>query len=309
MNTTFHVNAGDNLQAAIDAAQAGDTILLQAGATFSGNFVLPAKSGADYVTIRSSAADAALPGATTRITPSYAALLPKLVSPNSSAALATEPGAHHYRLLALEFLASPLGYYDMLDLGDGSSLQNTLTNVPHDLVVDRVYMHGDPVVGQKRAIGLNSAATTIANCYISEIKAEGQDSQGIGGWNGPGPYAILNNYIEASGENILFGGADPAIPNLVPSNITISGNYVTKQLAWRGSKWEIKNALELKSAAHVVISGNTLENSWVGGQTGALVLFTVRNQDGTAPWSTIADVTLSSNVIRHGASVPERARL
>ena len=300
--TTITVNAGDDLQAAIDRSLPGDTIVLQAGATFTGNFILPAKSGSQFVTIRTSAADAALPGATTRIDPSYAPLLPKLKSPNSLPALATDPGAHHYRLLGLEFQASPLGYYDMLDLGDGSSLQNTLAMVPHDLVVDRVYMHGDPVVGEKRAIGLNSASTAIVNCYISEIKAEGQDSQAIAGWNGPGPYTITNNYLEAAAENILFGGSDPAVPNLVPSNITISGNYITKQLAWRGSKWEIKNALELKSAAHVVISGNTLENSWVNAQMGALVLFTVRDQDGTAPWSTVSDVTFANNVVRHGAS-------
>ena len=48
----FTVAAGGNLQAAIDAAQPGDTILLQAGATFSGNFTLPVKAGSGYVTIR-----------------------------------------------------------------------------------------------------------------------------------------------------------------------------------------------------------------------------------------------------------------
>jgi hypothetical protein len=297
---TVTVHAGDNLQAAIDAAQPGDTLLLDAGATFTGNFLLPAKSGSSFVTIRSAAPDASLPGATSRINPSYSALLPKLVSPNSLPALATEAGAHHYKLVALEFPANPLGYYDMLDLGDGSSLQNTLASVPHDLVLDRLYMHGSPTLGQKRAIGLNSASTTIENCYISEIKAVGQDSQGIAGWNGPGPYAIVNNYIEAAAENILFGGADPSIPNLIPSNITITGNYFTKQVAWRGQHWEVKNSFELKSAAHVTITGNTIENAWADAQAGFIVVLTVRDQDGTAPWSTISDVTFSNNVVRHG---------
>src|SRR5262249_52739363 len=45
------VNAGGDLQAAINNAQPGDTIVLQAGATFTGNFILPAKSGSAYVTI------------------------------------------------------------------------------------------------------------------------------------------------------------------------------------------------------------------------------------------------------------------
>ena len=52
---TLTVNAGGDLQAAINAAQPGDTILLQAGAVFTGNYTLPAKGGSSYITIRSAA--------------------------------------------------------------------------------------------------------------------------------------------------------------------------------------------------------------------------------------------------------------
>jgi hypothetical protein len=41
----------------------------------------------------------------------------------------------------------------------------------------------------------------------------------------------------AAAENVLFGGADPAIPNLVPSDIRILRNTFTKNLAWRGTSW------------------------------------------------------------------------
>ena len=44
--------------------------------------------------------------------------------------------------------------------------------------------------GQKRGIALNAAHVTIRNSYIGEIKAIGQDSQAIAGWNGPGDYVI-----------------------------------------------------------------------------------------------------------------------
>src|SRR5205823_5998140 len=81
------VAAGGDLQGAIDRANPGDTILLEAGATFTGNFVLPVKPGSQMITIRSSAPDAALPNASTRIDPSYAPQLPKLKSPNSQPAL------------------------------------------------------------------------------------------------------------------------------------------------------------------------------------------------------------------------------
>src|SRR5688500_17676120 len=46
------VPAGGDLQAALNEAQPGDEILLAAGATFVGNFVLPFKEGAAFVTVR-----------------------------------------------------------------------------------------------------------------------------------------------------------------------------------------------------------------------------------------------------------------
>jgi hypothetical protein len=66
---TLTVNAGGDLQAALNAAQPGDTILLQAGAVFTGGFKLPVKSGSGVITVRSAAPDSSLPPAGTRITP------------------------------------------------------------------------------------------------------------------------------------------------------------------------------------------------------------------------------------------------
>ena len=299
---TWTVAPGGDLQAAIDKAQPGDTIVLQAGATYTGNFVLPAKGGSAYVTITTSADPSTLPSADARVDPSLAALLPKIKSPNSAPALATAPFAHHYQLLLLEFQANAQGQGDIITLGDGSSSQNTLAVVPHDLIVDRVYVHGDPTFGQKRGIALNSAATTIKNSYVSGIASPWQDAQAIGGWNGPGPFTIANNYLEASTENVMFGGADPHIPNLVPSDIAITRNLMSKPLAWRGQQWQVKNLLELKNAQRVVVDGNVFENNWLAAQVGYAILFTPRNQDGGAPWSVVQQVQFTNNVIRHVAA-------
>jgi hypothetical protein len=298
--STLAVRAGGDLQAALDAAQPGDTILLQAGATFVGNFILRAKGGDDYITIRSSGDG--LPGENVRITPGHAPLLAKLRSPNTMSALATAPGAHHYRLQWLEFLANVQGRGDIITLGDGSSRQNTLDLVPHHLIVDRVYIHGDVTVGQKRGIGLNSASTIIVNSYISEMKAIGQDSQAIAGWNGPGPYVISNNYLEAAGVNIQFGGTDPAIANLVPSDITFTRNHLSKPWSWRGGPWQVKNLLELKNAQRVLVDGNLMENNWPAAQTGYAILLKSVNQDGGCPWCVVQNVMFTNNLVRHVAS-------
>ena len=298
---TITVNAGGNLQSA-HAARPGDTIVLQAGAVFTGDFTLPAKGGADYITIRSSAPDGSLPPAGSRITPSSAPLLAKIRSTSAGPAFRTAAGASYWRFLFLEiFPSSSTSSSNLVEFGSFS--QTTLASVPHHLVMDRCYLHGDPGFGQRRGVALNSAHTEIANSYFSDFKGVNQDTQAVGGSNGPGPFVIDNNYIEAAGENIMFGGSDPKIPYLVPANIAIRRNLVTKPLAWRMQAWSVKNLIELKNAEAVLIEGNIIENNWAAGQSGYAFMFTPRNQEGTAPWSVVRNVTVQNNVIRHVAAV------
>jgi hypothetical protein len=229
--------------------------------------------------------------------------MPTLRSPNGSAALATVPGAHHWRLQWLAFEANAGGAGDIITLGDGSSDQRDAAKVPHHFELDGLIVRGDPVRGQKRGIALNSASTTIRNSDIRDIKAAGQDSQAICGWNGPGPYVIENNYLEAAGENVMFGGADPSIDGLVPSDITFRGNFLSKPLEWRSanSPWTVKNLLELKNARRVLIEGNVLENNWLAAQTGYAIVLTPAN-DGRAPWTVVSEVVMRRNLVRHVAS-------
>jgi len=301
--STLTVNGGGDLQAALDAAQPGDTILLQAGATFTGNFVLPVKNGSGEITLRSLAADAQLPGPGVRMTPNYAALLPKIRSTSNGAALATAPGASHWRLMFLEFYPAPNTITaDLLELGATGSHQNTLAQVPQHFVVDRVYFHGDATNGQRRGIALNSGDTQVINSYFADFKGKNVDTQAICGWNGPGPYLVENNYLEAAGENIMFGGSDPSVPNLVPTGIAIRHNLISRPMSWMTQGWTVKNLVEFKNAQDAVVEGNIIEHHWVGGQQGSAIVITPRNQSNTAPWSVVRNITVQNNVIRHVSS-------
>ena len=296
---TRTVAAGGDLQGAINAAQPGDVIVLASGATYTGNFVLPAKSGDAWITIRAGAGTT-LPAVGQRVTPAHAATMPKLLTPNSMSALATAPGAHHYRIVGVEVGAAPSvsAVMTLLALGAAGSDQASLAQVPHHLVLERMYVHGSATLDVRRCVALNSAMSAIIDSHLSDCHSRTNDSQAIGGWNGPGPFKIVNNYLEGAGENVMFGGGDPSIADLVPSDIEIRRNHVVKPLAWQRETWIIKNLFELKSARRVLIEANVFENCWAAQQNGFAILWKSVNQDGGALWSITSDVTFQYNVVR-----------
>jgi hypothetical protein len=307
----IRVSAGGDLQAALDASRPGEVIELQAGATFVGNFILPRKPGTGWIYIRSSA-HARLPRPGTRVSPSQARLMPRIDSPNRQPAIRTAAAAHHYRLVGIEVTArgatkstGPYSDNNVVYL-ESEGGQTSLSQVPTDIIFDRCYVHGTPAGGVRRGIAMNGARMAVVDSYLSDFHEVGADSQAISGWNGPGPFKVVNNHLEGAGENLMFGGADPSIPDLVPSDIEIRGNHLFKPLSWKighpsyaGRPWSIKNIFELKNARRVLAEGNVLEHNWQHDQNGFAILFTVRNQDGGAPWCAVEDVTFRKNVLRH----------
>jgi hypothetical protein len=289
------VPAGGSLQAALNQVQPGGTIRLEPGASYVGNFSLPAKGGSSYIVITTR--DAVLPAPGVRIDPEYKTGLAIIRSNTTSSALTTATGASYYRIVGVAFESNQHGAGDIIALGRDA--QTTLSQVPHHIEIDRVLIEGDPVLGQKRAISVNATHVVIANSHISDIKAVGQDSQAIAGWNTPGPIEIRNNFLEAAGENIMFGGAHVNIPGAVPSDIVVEDNFLTKNGAWRGTSWTVKNIFELKSARRVAVRRNVMEFNWGGAQSGYAVVLTPRNSSNQNPWVVIEDVELSSNIVRH----------
>ena len=296
------VKPGASLQSAVRSARFGDTIILEAGATYPGPLILPFKAGgtgsdSDYITIRTSNLIGIAPDGE-RIKPElHARFMPKIVSPNEQAAIGTEPHAHHYRFVGVEFSpAEDAKYvYNLISLGEGNYA--SLSEFPHHLIFDRCYIHSTGLNKARRGFALNSAETWIINSQVSGFAGAGDETQAIAGWNGPGPFHIINNYLEGGAEIVMFGGADPSIPNLVPSDIEIRRNYFHRPAQWQG-RATIKGSFELKNARRVVMDGNLIESEIL---VTAFVI-TTRNQDGKAPWSVIEDVELTNNIVRHAST-------
>src|SRR6185369_12369580 len=177
---TLIVPAGGDLQAAINAAQPGDEIVLAAGVTYSGNYVLPVKSGATFITIRSSRCGELPAGV--RVSLAQASLMATLATPNVTPVLSAPVFTHHFRFQCLEFTQGPaVGTwgYNLIQMGEGASYENqkTLDSVPHDFEFDRVIVRArDAQTAVQRGITLNSASTSVTNSYISDIKYPGTEA-------------------------------------------------------------------------------------------------------------------------------------
>ena len=296
----------------------GDTIILTAGMEYDGPFILPNLPNPNglYITIQSSSLSSLPEGK--RVSASDGTNMPRLIAQPLGQALETailgpnDSFTSYYRIIGIEFTFRDvngatddgLTVYTIIRLGQASA--TSAAQQPSKLIFDRCYVHGQPTRGSKNGIELNSRETSITNSYISDIHAIGYESHGIAGWNGPGPFNIINNYVEAAGINIAFGGALPNIYGNISSDILVSRNHLSKPVSWRqpanalGEKWAVKSLFELKSARRVTVNGNLMEYQW--GDTsdayGALNL-TVNGSNDSGVWATIEDVSITNNIIRH----------
>jgi hypothetical protein len=337
---TIEIRAGGDFQGALNKAECGDTIALQAGATFAGVFSFPQKPCEDgnWIIIRTSAPNSSLPHEGQRITPCYAgvASLPgrppfNCTSPRNVMArlifpyktgygpVVFESGANHYRLTGLEITRA-----------EGTSFVSDLITpqanaVVDHIVLDRLWVHGTPHDETTRGVYLAGVTyAAVINSYFTDfhcvaVSGTCTDSQAVGGGGGnnpAGPYKITNNFLEAAGENILFGGG---AATTTPADIEIRHNHLFKPLMWMtgqpgfvggrdGHPFIVKNNFELKNAQRVLYEANVAEYTWGGfTQAGYAIAFTPKNQAGPdgsnlCPDCLVTDVTLRYSTISHAAA-------
>ncbi|MFZ3265300.1 MAG: hypothetical protein WA172_14945 [Terriglobales bacterium] len=326
----IRVKANSDVQEAVESAKCGDTLLLAAGASFEIKD-LPAKKCDDqhYITIRTDTPDSKLPPEGTRISPAWAGVSslpgrPAYAQPAGGAAkqLATlivkkppELG-DHYRFIGLEWVSDPAAHVGVLVTTEGAD----------HIIFDRNWFH--PSAGSEVGKGIllfrGTRFIAIINSYLSGFYCVARsgactDASAIGGGNGQVPISTLkiyNNFLEASGENILFGGAGSEVN---PTDIEIRRNHLFKPLTWKegepgytpagsGNPVIVKNNFELKSGVRVLFEANLLENSWGGfTQPGYSILLTPKSQGNRCPKCMVTDVTIRYNRIRNVGGVFEIA--
>jgi hypothetical protein len=291
---TINVPSGGNLQTALDNAKLGDTIVLQAGATYSGSFKLPNKTtGTGWIYIRSSAYSN-LPPPGTRVSPANAANMATIAATaGDTAAILTAPGAHHIRFVGIELRPVSGNFlYNVIWLGNQDT---TIDGIATHLTFDRCYIHGDPTVGSRRGIFGNAAYVAVVDSYFADFKEPGADTQAFAAVSSPGPFKLVNNYLEAAGENMIFGGGQPTVEAFIPADIEIRDNLVVKPASWLGASWSVKNLLEFKLGIRALVYHNRFENNWAASQQGFAVLLTPRNEFNSFPQAVVKDITIVGN--------------
>ncbi len=293
VNTRTETDYGSDLQAAINAAEPGDTLTLPADATLSCNCVI-GKS----ITIESGGS---------RPVQAYGSTFnvgAKVITPNTLPALTVLPGVKNVRFRGIEI--APQGeVVNLVKIGTDGPAQDTLEEAPSGITLENVWIHGLPGVNARRGIAANGANISVLNSRINEIHDANSDSQAICGWNGPGPFHIISNYLEAAAENVMFGGADAMIEALTPADVEMRHNYVAKPLSWEGV-WAVKNLFETKNVRRLFIDGNIFDGNWKSAQVGYAILIKSNNQDGTNNWAATLDLTFTNNTIKnstHGLNI------
>jgi len=331
------VNAGGDLQSALNNARCGDVIELQAGATFTGPFLVPAKNCDinHWIWIRTSAPDSALPAEGQRATPCYAGVASLAGRPQYSC---TNPqnvmakvqmqtigdgpfriaaGASYYRFIGLE-VTRPAGT-------KGPARLMFVKGTADHLVVDRSWLHGAPQDETHDGVNLNGMTNVaIVDSYFNDFHCISKtgaciDSHAVAGGTSntqDGPFKIEDNFLEASGEAVMFGGG---AATLTPTDIEILNNHFWKPWQWMkgnpnfiggadGNPFVVKNHLELKNAVRVLVQANLMENTWGGfSQTGGAILLTPKNQHtqsgaNVCPLCQVTDVTICYVHVSHGGA-------
>jgi hypothetical protein len=317
------VPSGANLQTYLNAAKPGDVLLLPPGSTYSGGFQLPKHAGAleatctGWVVIRTDVTDAQLGSG--RVTPSKAAALnlAKIQGVDNQQAIGSAwgvPNVGCWRIVGVEIQPQPgnpsaTNVNGLVRFGDNNISDGT--KQAHNLILDRVYVHGNPVPrdyrlamtpGQiRRCLSLNNRSSAVIDSWFEFCRGGDGDTQSILGYAGTGPYLIRNNHISGGTEVIMFGGATSGIVGAIPSDITMHGNYITRPLA--DTITLVKNLFEIKNAMYLDFAGNVLDNNWPNGQVGyGILIKSVNQSSGSCTWCTARDITVRYNRLTRSAN-------
>ncbi len=315
------------------ATQPGDVVEITGGTTLSGNFTVPTKIGdkLHYVCLRTSTYQQ-LPPYGTKLSPCYNGVTslpgrPPFNCPSSTNVMATINGTGNAIPFILSINTKFLKITGIVfTFTQGTTqiakfIDNNAGGIDH-IILDRDWFKGTDTNDMNGGLVLDRTSYfAIINSFFSNIHCtvglSCTDAKAIGGGtNGnstdnDNTWKIVGNYIEASGENVIFGGGGAAIQ---PTDIELRNNYFFKPQIWNPKSltynggnptnhqpYIVKNHLEMKNVVRIFGEGNWFSNVWGGfSQAGESVIFSPKNQAGPngsnlCPLCKVTDYTFRYN--------------
>lgn len=230
-----------------------------------------------------------------RVAPGQMANAPKLITTAVSPAFLMKGTENNVRIIGCTVYTTVTNNFGLIV--QGASTDTTLATIPSGMIIDRCYIHGNGLQCQ-HGVTLNGTYGAVINCYITDIKWAGVETQAVNGYAGPGPFRIDNNFLYAASISVLFGGAEPNILGVHPADIVVRRNHSWRPIQNKGQSPTLvsKNSYEIKHAQRILFESNIAENSWEEAQAGMLFNF----QTLGASWNESKDVTCRYNEGRNG---------
>ena len=150
-----------------------------------------------------------------------------------------------------------------------------------------------------RAFWMDVNNGVVQGSYVNDVHNPTYEGNAVVIHNTNG-FKIVNNYLEANGENIMLGASGPDTGQ-IPSNIVIQGNLVRKPPSGQLGQ-SYKNQLECKNCMKIEVWNNVFENSFASDfptQEGAVFVITPRTSCGHYPRNTAQFLVYHDNISFH----------
>src|SRR5215203_141098 len=210
--------------------------------------------------------------------------------------------ARNYRALGLAVtmpsnMTNPFSY-SVFSIGRADP--TLIDQIPENIILDKCVVYFDPLKQQaKRGVSLHGNRSSVVRSHISGLYGAGIESQAIHLGGGLGPNRIHKCYLDAGGENIFYGGYDPAMAGNMQCDGEITNNRIVKNRAVKEMQNVVKNLVESKFSQRVLVEGNIFYDMWGPDQSGSAIVLKSEDQSGLRAgdiaWAQTSDWTIRYN--------------
>lgn len=203
--------------------------------------------------------------------------------------------------------------------GGWVNAQFSLADVPQWFIWDRCLFKGPRALngffGVIGAIRANGAYVAMVNCAATDVWSPGTESHIWGCDNGPGPHKIVgNDFDDMATWGIIYGGGDPSITDLIPSDVearrnrmyrppnankhnTVANGLPDGGTAYDGINRGVGGFYDNKYVNRILLESNFCSGNWVDVKTGCAFLFKSEDQPGgpNSSWVIGKNVTARYN--------------